>query len=324
MNNWMQGSVLLPLPFLFLSPSSYTEGGATHVQPIYVRHRCFRLLVEPGDARATGSFRHLPSLLQLFKVGALVHLKPSQRLIASIFDCFKVACCHFLPHAAPLNGGLHVEALRFQLISSCHLFSLGVIVSFELLCIIHHLLNVLLREPALVVGYGDLVLVAGALVACRHIQDSVCVDLKSHLNGWDAFWSWWDACEIKASKLVIVASHHPLTLVHLNSYHTLVVLTGGEGLGLLGWDGCVPLNQAAHDRALSFDSKAKGGNVQQNKVCNFRAGVASQDRSLDSGTIGNCFIWVDRSVEFLAIEEVLQKLLNLWDPSGTSNKDNVA
>ena len=90
-------------------------------------------------------------------------------------------------------------SLRFQLISGCHFLSLGIIVRFELLSIIylkperkmkkdkkrnstHHLLNVLLRKPALVVGDGDLVLVAGTLVACRHIQHSVGVNLKSHLQ----------------------------------------------------------------------------------------------------------------------------------------------
>ena len=46
----------------------------------------------------------------------------------------------------------------------------------------YHLLDVLLREPALVVSDGDLVLVAGALVAGRHIQHSIGVDLKSHLK----------------------------------------------------------------------------------------------------------------------------------------------
>ena len=50
------------------------------------------------------------------------------------------------------------------------------------------------------------------------IQIPICLtNLKSryYLNGWNPFWSWWDACEIKTSKFVIVASHHPLTLVNL-------------------------------------------------------------------------------------------------------------
>ena len=47
-----------------------------------------------------------------------------------------------------------------------------IIICFKLLCTIHHLLNVLLREPALVVGDGDLVVgdgdLVGAFVAGRH------------------------------------------------------------------------------------------------------------------------------------------------------------
>ena len=54
----------------------------------------------------------------------------------------------------------------FKLISCLHLaLQLGVLVS-ELLCVVDHLLNVLRRQPVLVVGDGDLFLGASALVFC--------------------------------------------------------------------------------------------------------------------------------------------------------------
>ena len=42
-----------------------------------------------------------------------------------------------------------------------------------------------------------------------------------------------------------------------------------------------------------------------------------------TSAIGHSFIWVDALVELLAVEVVLQQLLDLWDTSGTTNQDNV-
>ena len=66
-------------------------------------------------------------------------------------------------------------------------------------------------------------------------------------------------------------NHNQPTLgsTNLDSNHTLVVLAGGEGLGLLGRDGRVPLDQAAHDGALSLNSEAERRNIEQNKICDF-------------------------------------------------------
>ena len=38
-------------------------------------------LVKPGDARATGSFCYLPSLLELLQVSFTVHIKPPAILV---------------------------------------------------------------------------------------------------------------------------------------------------------------------------------------------------------------------------------------------------
>ena len=46
----------------------------------------------------------------------------------------------------------------------------------------------------------------------------------------------------------------------------LVVLVGAEGLGLLGGDSGVPLDQGGHHSASSFDSKGEWGNVEEQQV----------------------------------------------------------
>ena len=51
-----------------------------------------------------------------------------------------------------------------------------------LLSVVDHLLNVLLGEPALVVGNGDLVLLSSRLVRGGNVEDAVGVDVEAHLD----------------------------------------------------------------------------------------------------------------------------------------------
>ena len=51
-----------------------------------------------------------------------------------------------------------------------------------LLGVVDHLLDVLLGEPALVVGDGDLVLLASRLVRGGDVEDAVGIDVKAHLD----------------------------------------------------------------------------------------------------------------------------------------------
>merc|ERR1719431_1335261 len=51
--------------------------------------------------------------------------------------------------------------------------------------------------------------------------------------------------------------------------------------------------------------------------------VTGQNGSLDGSTIGHGLVGVDRLVQVLPVEEVLQQLLDLGDPGGATNEDNV-
>ena len=113
---------------------------------------------------------------------------------------------------------------------------------------------------------------------------------------------------------MVVLGHRTLTLVHLDRHGRLVVAVRSERLGLLGGNGGVPLDQRGHDATSSLNSKRKRCNIQQQEIRDGLAGIAGQDRSLHSSTIGNCLIRVDGLVQLLVVEEVLQKLLHLGDP----------
>ncbi|KAG7283886.1 hypothetical protein CRUP_034073 [Coryphaenoides rupestris] len=58
-------------------------------------------------------------------------------------------------------------------------------------------------------------------------------------------------------------------------------------------------------------------------VLNIPRSVSHEDSRLDRGSIGHSFIRVDALVQFSAVEEVLQELLDLGDSCGAANEDDV-
>ena len=78
---------------------------------------------------------------------------------------------------------------------------------------------------------------------------------------------------------MVVLGHGPLALVHLDGDGGLVVGVGGEGLGLLGGDSGVPLDEAGHDTTSSLDTKGQRSNIKQEQVGHSLAGTSGQDSS---------------------------------------------
>merc|ERR1712193_358872 len=62
--------------------------------------------------------------------------------------------------------------------------------------------------------------------------------------------------------------------------------------------------------------------IQKQKILNFFRLITRKDSSLNSSTIGNSFIRVDRPVQILTIEIILKEFLNLWNTSGATNKND--
>merc|ERR1719410_996627 len=122
---------------------------------------------------------------------------------------------------------------------------------------------------------------------------------------------------------MVVFSHGPLTLVHLDGDGGLVVAVGGEGLGLLGGDGGVPLDKGGHHSSGGLNTKRQGGDVQEQEVRHGLGGVTSEDGGLNRSAVGHSLVGVDGLIELLAVEEVLEKLLDLGDPGGATDEDDV-
>ena len=72
------------------------------------------------------------------------------------------------------------------------------------------------------------------------------------------------------------------TNTDLDEYTWLVVGVGGEGLGLLGGDGGVALDEGCHHPTGRLDTHGQGGNVQQEQVLHLLRLVTVQNGRLHS------------------------------------------
>ncbi|KAA8585728.1 hypothetical protein FQN60_004422 [Etheostoma spectabile] len=188
--------------------------------------------------------------------------------------------------------------------------------------LLHHPLDFFLAQAALVVGDGDLVLFARALVHGGHVQDAVGVHVEGDLDLRDPPWSRRDSRQIKLAQQVVVLGHGSFPLVDLDEDAGLVVGVGGEGLGLLGGDGGVALNQRRHDSSGRLDAEGQGRHVQQQQILNVARGVSSEDGGLDGGTVRHRLVRVDALVQLSAVEEILQEFLDFGDSGGASDQDD--
>ena len=80
------------------------------------------------------------------------------------------------------------------------------------------------------------------------------------------------------------------TFENLDVDSRLIILVGGEDLGLLGWDDCVAADQLCHDTAHCLDSEGQWCDVQQQKIL---PALTTQDSCLNCSTICNCLVRVD-------------------------------
>ncbi|TEA32916.1 hypothetical protein DBR06_SOUSAS17010009, partial [Sousa chinensis] len=118
-----------------------------------------------------------------------------------------------------LQRALHMEDIGLQRVFGSHPVPLGLILILNILVLFSltsHLPHFLLAQPALVIGDGDLVSFACAPVSGCHTQDATGINVRSHLDLGDSTWGRRDAPELKASQPVVVPSHGPLTLIHLD------------------------------------------------------------------------------------------------------------
>lgn len=88
--------------------------------------------------------------------------------------------------------------------------------------IIHHSLNLVLSQTALVIGDGDLVFLARGLVLSTDVQQAICIDVKGHIDLRHTTRCRWDAVEIERAQQMVVLGHGALTLEDLDMHTGLL------------------------------------------------------------------------------------------------------
>merc|ERR1719311_575746 len=276
------------------------------------------------DDRRADALDLLLLLLDLLRVGLRVARQPVLPILDGIVDSLLLVLVHLLPEALvlarTLNRGLHGMDVSVESIARVDALLRQLVFLRELLRFPDHLLDLLLRQSALVVCDRDLLGVARALVLGADVEDTVRVDLEGDLNLWLAARRRGDARHVELAQLVVVLRHRTLALVDLDGHGRLVVLVRREDLALLRRDHGVPRDELGHDAANGLDPERKRRHVEEEKV---RAAFTGENAGLDRSAVCHGLVRVDSTVRLLAVEEVLDERLHLRDAGGAADQDDL-
>mmetsp|Transcript_6588 Transcript_6588/g.17841 ORF Transcript_6588/g.17841 Transcript_6588/m.17841 type:complete len:707 (-) Transcript_6588:24-2144(-) len=280
-------------------------------------------LVHLGDDGVADALDLLELVLELVNLRGLVTVEPGDGLLDGSLDLSLVVGVELASDVLVVHGVLHVVGVVLEPVLGLNLLLVLLVLSLVLLSLLDHALNLLLGKAALVVGDGDLVLLAGGLVLGGDVEDTVGVDVEAHVDLGHAAGSGGDAGELKLAEEVVVLGPGALALEHLDEHTGLVVGVGGEDLLLLGGDGGVAGDEHGHHAADSLETHGEGGDVEEEEVLHLLVALTGEDGSLDGGAVGDSLVGVDGLAQLLAVEEVGEEGLHLGNAGGTADEDNL-
>ncbi len=181
--------------------------------------------------------------------------------------------------------------------------------------ILHHVVDFAVTETG-VVGDGDLLFLAGALVLSGHVEDTVGVDVKSDVDLRHTPGRCGNPVEVKFTQRAVVFRHFPFPLKHVDFDAWLVVRCGGERFTFARGDGGIPLDQPGGDSAQGFDSQRQRRDVQQEDIFH----VSGKNSGLNRGTERHHFVRVDAAVR-LFLKQIFDDFLDFGNPGGTSHQN---
>merc|ERR1712146_809448 len=135
--------------------------------------------------------------LELVLFCHLVLVEPIQRVLDSFLDFLLVSSLELVLELVVRQSVSHLEAVVLQAVLRLNFPLVRLIFCLVLLCLLHHAVDLRLRETALLVGNGDLIRLATGLVLGRNIEDTVGVDIKSDLNLGHSTWGWWNSVQVE-------------------------------------------------------------------------------------------------------------------------------
>ncbi|PMB65055.1 NAD-specific glutamate dehydrogenase [Beauveria bassiana] len=217
---------------------------------------------------------------------------------------------------------LEAESVVLKTITGLNALTSSLVLLGVLLSLGNHALNLLRGETTLVVGDGDGLLLASALVVGRDLENTVGVKLERDLDLRNTTGSGRNAGKLELAENVIILGQGALTLQDLDENDGLVISGSRENLALAGRNRSVAGNQFGHDATGGLDTKSKGVDIHENKT--FSSDLARQNTGLDSRAKGHGLIGVDTFGSLLAAKDnvvnlglldvgVLENLLNGLD-----------
>jgi hypothetical protein len=102
----------------------------------------------------------------------------------------------------------------------------------------------------------------------------------------------------------------------------LVISRSREDLTLPSWDDGVPRDEFGEDTTSRLDTESERVDVDEKDTVG-ETTFAGEDSTLNSGAVGDGFIWVDRLGGLFAAEEFLDELLDLGDTGRTTDEDDL-
>eukprot|EP00037_Helgoeca_nana_P026080 m.292869 g.292869 ORF g.292869 m.292869 type:complete len:660 (+) comp27130_c3_seq2:633-2612(+) len=295
------------------------------------RGRCTRCAVgstvQLGHDWACDRLELLALVLEFVLLGGLIGVDPVHGLADLGEHCLLVFVRQLVRDLGVLDRLLHRVGVGLEPVLGLDFLEyLGVLIG-KLCGLVDHPFDIGLRQPRAVVGDLDRLGLRGRLVLGRDVEARVGVDVERHLDLRNAPGCRWDPGQRELAQLVAVLGLRPLPLEDRDGHRRLIVDRRGESLGLLCGDGCAPLDQGSHDPAVRLEPEREWSDVDQKHVAETGVGALGaariEDRRLHRSTVGHGLVRVDRLVELLAVEEVLEQLLDLWDPGAPSNQHNV-
>merc|ERR1712187_651180 len=105
--------------------------------------------------------------LKLILFGQLIFVEPIQRISHCRFDLLLVSTFELVLQLVVGKGVSHLEAIVFQAVFRVDLMLVRLIFSTVLLCLLHHTVDLRLRQPAFLICNGDLIRLATGFVLGR-------------------------------------------------------------------------------------------------------------------------------------------------------------
>lgn len=200
-------------------------------------------LVDRSDDWIANALQFLHLLVKTILVGVIVGVKPVFGLRERFGNGVFVVLVQLVGQLVLIfNCVAHLKDVVLECVLSVNAFLDGLIFVGELLSVKDHLLDLLFGEATLVVGNRNVFRLSGSLFDSADGQDGVLVNLESNFDLGNAPLRGWDACQIKLTELMVVLDERALSLKDSNGDGGLLVLVGGEGLRLLGWDDSTALD----------------------------------------------------------------------------------